>query len=130
MAASDKIIQGGDYEIDFTVTDSAGVAVDLTTLANYIAVLYYADGEVLQQYSRETKAGFKSLTETTPASGIFTVKLQSADTKTARKELVFGEVKVETVDVTYDDSTKHNPDTGIEIGTVVESQTEQYTALT
>lgn len=124
------IIQGGDYELEITVNDSTGTVIDLTTLAGYIAVFYFADNDVLQQYSRKTKAGFKSLNESDPTNGIFTILLQSADTKTAKLGDLFCEVKIETADITFDDSTKHNPDTGILVGTIVQSQTEQYTDLT
>jgi len=132
MAITDLIIQGGDYELDFVISDDAGTAIDLTTLAGYIVILYLKDknNTVLQQYSRQTKPGFKSLTETDATNGKFQVKLQSADTKTGREEIIFAEVKIETADVTFDDNTLHNPDTGIVVATLVQSQTEQYTDLT
>jgi len=128
---AEQIIQGADREITFTVTDSADVAIDLTTLAGYIVILYYKDDVEIQRYSREAKEGFKSLVQTDAANGIFDIKFQSEDTSKLRiGEEVFAEVKVETADVTYDDNTKHDPDTGILIAEVVKSQTEQYTDLT
>ena len=131
MAKGDIILQGKDYELDFTITDDAGDPIDLTTLAGYICILFYKDGKLLQQYSRETKEGFKSLTQTDAPNGIFQVKLQSVDTKRARAgQDIFAEVMIETADVTYDNSTKHNGETDLIIGTIKESQSEQYTDLT
>lgn len=125
-----NLVQGGDYAFNITVKDSADVVIDLTTLAGYICVVYYANGDLLQKYSEQTKAGFKALTETDGANGIFQIKLQSIDTKNARLEEIFAEVKIETVDANYDSSTLHNPDTGISLGTIVKGITKDDSALT
>lgn len=123
-----NIIQGGDYPIIVTLTNSAGVAVDLTTLAGYILVLYDSEGTILQQYSEQTLAGFKTLEETTAASGIFTVRLQSIDTKTAKLGDVFAEVKTATVDGNYT-GNRHDVDNLILVGTVVVGQSKNTTAI-
>lgn len=127
---ANKFVQGGDYTLQITATDEAGVVIDLTTLAGYIFIIFYSDNTVLQQYSEQTKAGFKPLIRHDETNGIFRVLLQSADTKIARVEEIFGEVKLETVDVNFDDNTKHDPETGISLGNIVKSQSEQYTDLT
>jgi len=123
------IIQGGDYTIVITLTNSAGVAVDLTTLAGYICILFFEDGTVLQQYSEQTLAGFKSLEETTPASGIFTIRLQSADTKGAQLGDLFAEIKTATADGNYT-GNRHDVDTKITVGTVVDGQSKDVLTLT
>jgi len=123
-------VEGGDYLIQITAEDSAGTVIDLTTLNGYIFVIYYADGEVVQQYSRETVNGFKSLVLTDEVNGIFSVRLQSTDTTGVRFEKIFGEVKLESPDVNFDNSIKHDPQTNIKLGQFVKSQTEQYTVLT
>jgi len=98
---ANEFIQGGDYELKITATDSVGAVIDLTSLNGYIFVIYYADGVVVTQYSKNTEAGFKPLVLTDEVNGIFSVRLQSVDTKKARLEKIFGELKLETADTNF-----------------------------
>ena len=120
------IVKGEDKKITITVKDADGVEIDLTTLNGYICVLYQV-GLVVAQYSKNVQVDFDPLTELDQGTdtGKFEVNLQSAQTSLAiaNKDL-FAEVKIQTAQAGFDDSTFDQIVGKIKVGTIVDSQTK------
>ncbi len=121
-----SIVKGADSPIKFQLkTAETGLAFDLTTLAGFIIVLYYAaDGKVIEKFSQNALAGYESIIPTDLSGGIFGCNLQSATTASLECGDIHAEIKTQSSDAAFDDSNFHSIIHGIEIGTVVDSLTK------
>jgi hypothetical protein len=125
----DSIYRGEDEIITFALL-SNDIALDLSTLAGYIVILYYKEsGVVLKKYSKNTLSGYSPLTVISEIGGTFKVFLQSEDTKTANLGIIHAEVKTQITDAGFSSSTFHSVERGIEIGEIFDSISKPITTL-
>jgi len=124
------IFRGQDQAIRITLKDKDGASVNLATLDGYIVYLYNKEGKEIAKFSKNVIAGFGTITEITPASGIFEVKLESETSKTSPIGKVFVEVKVEQDDSDYANSTFFSVSRDDEVGDLKDSQSKDDTDLT
>ena len=77
---------GSDKDITLTITNSSGVAQDVSGFEGYGFVLYYeSDGTVLEKYAKNVVSGWSNDIDTSADStGIVTIHLQRATTEGER----------------------------------------------
>ena len=124
-----KILQGEDKTIEFAITDGTD-AIDLSTVAGILIKLVDETKNQIQIYNNPTRSGYKPIVITDSANGKIEIKLQSADTLTAKEGKLCAEVMIEIDDSGFDDSTIHNKNFVIAIAEIEESQTTGETDLT
>ena len=124
------IFRGQDQAIRITLKDKDGGAVDLSTLDGYVVYLYNKEGDVIEKFSKNTMANFEPITEITPSSGIFEIKLQSAVTLKAKIGKIFVEVKTEQTDINYTGNTFFSVSRDDEVGDLKDSESKDDTDLT
>lgn len=122
------IYRGDDKKISLTLKKN-GVAIPLSSLTGYIVYLYYVgSGKVLQKYSKNALADYKTITETDVANGVFTINLERTDTETAGEGDINAEIKTQITDNAFDLDTFHTI-AKVEIGTIKDSLTKKVIAL-
>jgi len=105
-----QIRRGEDKVITITLNNENGTAINLSTAyAGLVCYLTTDDGNILEQYSRETLTGhnssdFNQLDQSTN-TGQFEIRLQSAVTKAAPIGKFFFEIKAQATDANFTDST-------------------------
>ena len=105
-----QIRRGEDKVITITLNDDNGTAINLSTAyTGLVCYLTTDDGNILQQYSRETLTGhnssdFNQLNQSTN-TGQFEIRLQSAITKPAPVGQFFLEVKAQAADANFTNYT-------------------------
>ena len=115
----ETILRGEDKVIHFVLSNENGTALDLTTLAGYIVILYYKEGgAVLKKYSKNTLSGYSGVVAVSDVDGTFDINLQSEDTKTANIGIIHAELKTQVVNAGFSSSTFHTVVRGLEIGEV------------
>lgn len=100
-------IHRGDDKLIVITAKNDGVEIDLDTVNELWCVLTQK-GRVMNQYSLNTLAGYDDITllNQTTDTGKFEIMLQSAETSVGIVgQPIFVEVKVQTAQAGYDDST-------------------------
>lgn len=113
------ILRGSDDKILFTLSDSNGNTIDLTTFTGIIAILTTDERDVLQRYSREAytdpsgnvfnTGDFVQAPNQLTNKGEFTLNVQSTVTKIAPLGKFFVEIKTQTTDADFTDGTFDSP---------------------
>ncbi len=108
------IKRGEDKEINITIQDS-GVGVNLTTFVGIIAILTTDSRKPLAYYSREPYTDsfdnvydvvdFIQDPDQVTNPGLFKIRVQSDITKAAPCEKFYFEIKLQTEDVDFDNSS-------------------------
>ncbi len=115
------IYQGADEPITFTITGAGGSEL-LPTLANYVIVLYYEQGEaVLQRYSKGVLTGYEPIEELTATT--CKVLLQKETTKAAKEGMVHAEIKTFLTDLDFTNGKFDSVIRGKEIGEIKKALT-------
>ncbi len=101
--------KGASYSFAFQITDSNGAAQVLTIYSNIILIIKTYRGETIEQYSRETLAGyndtdFDQRTQTGSNIGFFDIYLQAEKTKSMLESPIYFIIKTQQTDAKYTDS--------------------------
>lgn len=121
MAEVERIIKGVDKEIEFTITDSAGVAIDPSSLIGIVIILYYNENNVLRKYSKNVKTGYGDvITGYDDVNGKVKVRLESSSTVNAKVNVLYAEIKLQTTNNDYENNTFNDVVNGILVGAVVD----------
>lgn len=105
MPDVDIIFKGEDKTITITITDANDDLVDLDDAPEIIVRLLDESKNTIEKYSKTTQAGFRDLDIPDPASGEMNLFLNAAQTDVAARGFMSAEIKMEFVDVNFDDST-------------------------
>lgn len=109
------MVRGGTYEIEVSIKNDAGAALDLTT-ADGILVGAYNDGKrVFAKWSLVTKAGYGDVVITNAVGGIIKVALQTNESIRAIEKNSRLEVVVSFPNALFDNNTQVSIDTNIEL---------------
>ena len=82
------------------------------------------------QFSKASLTDFDDMTITTPSTGQFLIKVQSAVTIDMENGKAFVEVKTQEANAGYTNSTFHSGDKTLAIFEIIESKTKGTTSLT
>lgn len=121
------IYQGADQDITLVTKDSDGSLYDFSGADRLVVVVYYQGNEVLQKYSMNASAGWKTLDVTNAADGELSFKLQTSDTKNAKAGKIYAEIRAQFPDVDYDDNYFDLLGRDIYLGEIVESASGNLT---
>ena len=113
MAA--RLIQGSDYTIALTLTDSNGDAVDIATLEQLNVFVYQKRTNIVQEWSLADS----SITIVDASNGKVSVALDRSNTYDTKTSRLFAEVAFATEDTNFEDDLKWTIATDIVIGDVI-----------
>ena len=100
------MIRGATYELEVSVKEADGTALDLT-LATEILVGIYSEGRrVFGKYSltNRTAEGFGSLTRQAGTGGLVTVYIEASETLSALEKVAKAEFVVTFANANYEDN--------------------------
>lgn len=122
------IVKDTDTTIEITLTDANGVAIDLSTLSGYVVEVFQKPNKVLDQFSKNAQAGYRSVNETDIPNGVFEIYLNASNTANGMAGRdVFYEVKTLAVNANFDSGTEEKSTKPVLLGTLEESKTQQQT---
>jgi len=91
----------------FVLKDAEGLAIDLDTLTSLQVDFDFKDDRTLIRWQYPETEGYKTIEKTDPASGLFTVCVDSSDTEFfEREEVVYVSVKYTLTDECYENGVQ------------------------
>jgi len=98
--------RGDDIPLLIGITNSSGVAINITNLAQlYVYIIYSTKGTTLVKFNKGGTDGFSALTAVTATS--YRADIKSSITKTATLGTYHVELNVVETDTDYDSSQKN-----------------------
>lgn len=121
------IVKDTDTTIELTLNDSAGVAIDLSTLAGII-VRVFQKSIPFDVFSLNAMPGYRSINITDGPNGKFEIYLNANNThKGYVGKVILYEIKTQVVNVNFDSGTEEKSTGEIELATLISSELKEKT---
>jgi hypothetical protein len=98
---------GEDIPINFTLTDSNGDPIAISSLEGLAIFLVYDNGEVFCRHTAGSLSGTELIDILDDANGLVQIHVKREATSGARKGWIDAEVKIGVEDVDFTDSSQH-----------------------
>lgn len=121
------MVRGATYEIEITITNTDGVAIDITSATGILVGAYNEGKRVFAKWSLISKVGYDDVTIVNAVAGIIKVALQSSESLKSLEKNSRLEVVVSFNNPDFDNSTQISIDTAIELEVVESSIFEGIT---
>ncbi len=103
-----KVPKAADQEFVITVTDEAGLTINLSAFDTVILFLYFKNKTILQKYQPGAPLGFNALTISGASNNELSFRLLTEDTKLAKESIVYYEVVTNIADSDSTDDLTDN----------------------
>lgn len=125
------MIRGATYEIEITIKDENGTAVDLTDATGILVALYGKGNRIIDKWSLNDKSaeGFNDVIVTNAVGGIISVALSVNESLTALEKMANVEVVVSFNNPLFEGNLQVCIDTDIELEEVKRSIFEGVTPI-
>jgi hypothetical protein len=123
------MVRGATYEIEITITDDLGAAIDLTLASGILVGAYNDNKRVFAKWSLVAKDGYGDVTVVDAVGGIISVALQVDDSLKSLEKNARVEVVVSFPNPTFNGSLQVSIDTDIELEIVERSIFEGITSI-
>ena len=125
------MIRGATYEIEITIKDELGTAIDLTDATGLLVALYGKGNRIIEKWSLNDKSaeGFKDVIVTDAIDGVITVALSVNESLTALEKMANVEVVVSFNNPLFEGNLQVCIDTDIELEEVKRSIFEGVSTL-
>jgi hypothetical protein len=121
------IVKDTDTTIEITLKDELGAVIDLSTLSGYV-VEVFQENCLFDQFSKNVQVGYRAVTETDAANGVFEIYLNASNTvKGQVGRPVFYEVKTLAINANFDSGTEEKSTGRILLGTLQATDTKAQT---
>jgi hypothetical protein len=121
------MVRGATYEIEVSIKNDAGTALDLTTADGILVGAYNEGKRVFAKWSLVSKANYGPVVVSNAVGGIIKVALQTNESIRAIEKNSRLEVVVSFPNPLFDDNTQVSIDTNIELEIVESSIFEGVT---
>ena len=119
-----EIVKDTDTTIELTLNDSAGVAIDLSTLAGLVISIFQVSIP-FDVYSMNAQADYRSINITDGPNGKFEIYLNANNTHNGYiGKPIYYEIKTQVVNANFDSGTEEKSTGELELATLVESKTK------
>lgn len=121
------MVRGATYEIEVSIKDDTGTAIDLTNVEGILVGAYNEGKRVFARWSLVAKTGYDEVVITDAVDGIITVALQTSESLKSLEKNSRLEVVVSFPNPLFDGNTQISIDTNIELELVESSIFEGIT---
>ena len=119
-----EIVKDTDTTIELTLNDSAGLPIDLSTLAGLV-INVFQQSIPFDVYSMNAQTGYRSINITDGPNGKFEIYLNANNTHGGFSgKPVYYEIKTQIVNVNFDSGTEEKSTGELELATLVDSKTK------
>ena len=117
------IFKGESKKLIITVLDKDSNPEDLTALLNYMAILYYPNGTIIDKYIKDDTGltGFLDTIAEDEVNGKFAIIMEADRTAEINVGEVLLDVKILGTDAEFDDGKFRLVDSGVEVDEIKDS---------
>lgn len=102
--------------------------IDLDNLSGIVVIVFQEPDLIIDQYSKNTQAGFRDLVITDAVNGIMRVHVNAEQMiKACEDEPLYYEIKTQAVNANFDNATEEKSTGAKRIGTVVGTDAKNVT---